>query len=201
MQNYWARFEKIDQHLFRFDTRIYLEPIENPGLNDECLGAIVGKNPGSAIPANETVRELQPINLNGDRLLPTVRNIVKKAYEEVEINLPERGYIQVLNLFYLCNQNLGQAIAAMDNFGEPPCCETEQNHFPWVWYAWGEPDQDLNDYKGRFAEMDTEAQFYYDPHQKKIIETWPGFAGFARHTQGLKHACVIPYISGLIQNG
>lgn len=49
MSYYWAKFKKIDDNIFRFDTRVYLNPTKSPGENDICIGAIVGKNPGSAI--------------------------------------------------------------------------------------------------------------------------------------------------------
>ena len=46
---FYARFEIIENNLYRFDTRIYFNN-HSPGSDDECIGAIIGKNPGSAKP-------------------------------------------------------------------------------------------------------------------------------------------------------
>ena len=48
MNNFWARFEEIDGSIYRWDTRIYIKPVNDTQGSDICLGAIVGKNPGSA---------------------------------------------------------------------------------------------------------------------------------------------------------
>ena len=66
MSYFWAKFEKIDDNIFRYNTRIYLSNIENVNDNDSCIAAIIGINPGSA-KANDTCNsELQKINLDGD---------------------------------------------------------------------------------------------------------------------------------------
>ncbi len=66
---YWAKFENIGNNIHRYDTRVYLIEINKPSDNDKCLGAIVGKNPGSARGAISN--ELVQIDLQGDKLLPT----------------------------------------------------------------------------------------------------------------------------------
>lgn len=48
MSCYWAKFEKLGNSIFRYDTIIYLNQVNSPGNNDKCIGAIVGKKPGSA---------------------------------------------------------------------------------------------------------------------------------------------------------
>lgn len=80
-----------------FATRVYLIEINKPSDNDKCLGAIVGKNPGSARGAISN--ELIQIDLQGDKLLPTVRNIFENAYKKCAKEILENSYIQVLNLF------------------------------------------------------------------------------------------------------
>ena len=55
------------------------------------------KNPGSARGAISN--ELVQIDLQGDKLLPTVRNIFENAYKKCGKEIPENSYIQVLNLF------------------------------------------------------------------------------------------------------
>ena len=99
MNSYWAKFEKINGRLYRFDTRIYLSEIESPSSSDVCVGAVVGKNPGSANPSISS-KLIQPIDLNKDRLLPTVRNMVSKA-------LKDNGDDNVVNHFLLSGQKIG----------------------------------------------------------------------------------------------
>lgn len=94
---YWAKFENIGNNIHRYDTRVYLIEINKPSDNDKCLGAIVGKNPGSARGAISN--ELIQIDLQGDKLLPTVRNIFENAYKKCAKEILENSYIQVLNLF------------------------------------------------------------------------------------------------------
>ena len=94
---YWAKFENIENNIHRFDTRVYLKQIQKPSNNDICLGAIVGKNPGSA--RGTISNKLVNIHKNGDKLLGTVRNIFLEAYKKCGKEIPENSYIQVLNLF------------------------------------------------------------------------------------------------------
>ena len=78
---YYARFERRDGHLFRFDTRIYLESRVSQ-VADTCIGAIVGKNPGSARPVD--LGQLLPLELRGDKMLPTVGNLFAEGYARAE---------------------------------------------------------------------------------------------------------------------
>ena len=200
MSQFWAKFLSTDGETFRLDTRIYLNDIDAPRNNDLCVGAIVGKNPGSA-KGSTSSSELQPIELDGDKLLPTVRNIITKAYLEANTPLPERGYVQVLNLFYLCNPNLSQAIATIKRFFKPPLCKSEVAAFPWVWYVWGDESADLNPYKKRFSEVNTNHHFFFDNHAKKVKNQTPSHHEFAKHTQVLRHEYVVPHIAQIIANG
>jgi hypothetical protein len=199
MSHFWAKFLSIDGETFRIDTRIYLKEINSPKKDDPCIGAIVGKNPGSAKPSASS-GELQPIELDGDKLLPTVRNIITKAYLATQVPLPERGYVQVLNLFYLCNKSLSEAIASIGKVAEPPYCKSEFGAFPWVWYVWGNESADLNPYKERFSQINAIHHFYFDNRAKEIKDRLPNCHEFAKHTQGLKHECVIPHIAQIITN-
>lgn len=198
MHTYWAKFKSIRQDLFRFDTRVYLAPVGAPQEDDYCVGAIVGKNPGSAQPHITTTR-IQPVELNGDRCLPTVRHIIVKAYTSAGVQLPKRGFIQVLNLFYLCNPKLRQALSTIKAHGDVNCCPAESRTFPWVWYIWGGSSKALNTYKLRFAHIDTSHHFYYDKLNKCIVDKAALPHDFAKHTQGLKHTFVVPYIAGLLK--
>lgn len=200
MGHFWAKFEKINGDSFRFDTRIYLSDIDAPKKTDACIGAIVGKNPGSA-KASSLNSKLQAINLDGDKLLPTARNIVLKAYKEAKIPIPERRFIQVLNLFYLCNPNLVQGIVSLEKNLGAKICGSEKMEFHWVWYVWGGKSDNLNHFKNRFASINTYNHFYFDKECGCIVESPASESAFAKHTQGLKHSYVVPYIAKLIKNG
>ena len=47
---YRAIFRSEGDETFRLDTRVYLKEINEPQDSDICVGAVVGKNPGSAKP-------------------------------------------------------------------------------------------------------------------------------------------------------
>lgn len=201
MGNYWARFSSRSGEIFRFDTRIYLHAVEAPKKADPCLGAIVGKNPGKAKPS-KSMRGMQSIALDGDKLLPTVRSIVSKAYESAKSFAPVRGYIQVLNLFYLCDHESPRATRTITAMAKPPkLCESEKRKFPWVWYAWGGPSRKLDHYKMRFANIEATRHFFLDYHLGRVTRRQPRVSEFAKHTQGLTQAPVIHAIAKFIAAG
>lgn len=43
MSFFWARFQQIQDHDFRFDTRVYLTDVNKISEDDICVGAVVGK--------------------------------------------------------------------------------------------------------------------------------------------------------------
>ncbi len=198
MSCYWARFEKIENDIFRYDTRIYLKPIDSPGEDDMCLGAIVGKNPGSAIANSLDETALQRIKLDGDKLLPNIKNIFLKAYEKSDISVNENAYIQVLNLMYICDKDLSQAIKKIKVHKKPAVCLSEDKHFPFIWYLWGNEDKDLNPYKGRFLETKLDNCFFLNTKTEEIVGRIPTKKEAARHPQGMRHDLVVPYISELL---
>ncbi len=196
MNHYWAKFESISNNIFRFDTRIYLNKIKS--IEDEHfhIGAIVGKNPGSA-KQSCTTPKLQPVQLKNDKLLPNVLSIIHKSYKLAGIMPPDGAFIQVLNLFYLCNKDLEKAINAIQKIEKPKTCETEKKIFPWIWYLWGAQDCRLSQFKARFNK--TKNSFFYDKKNEKVALTAPNADSFARHTQGLKHDLITPYISNILR--
>ncbi len=200
MSLYWAKFKNVGSETFRLDTRIYLNKINAPSEDDVCVGAIVGKNPGSA-KASSISDNLQAITLDGDKLLPTVRNIVFKAYNESGRSIPNTGYIQVLNLFYLCIPDLGAAIAAMQNCTGLSESAIEGKDFPWVWYVWGGESVVLNNFKSRFSNLNSLNHFFYDNKLLEIAKRPASESDFAKHTQGLKHEYIVPYLASVIRNG
>lgn len=200
MTHFWAKFKKRDLNNFRYDTRIYLNKISHPESTDNCIGAIVGKNPGSANPIDKNNSSIQEIRLDGDKLLPTVKNIIRKSYIRAGVEIPNRGYIQVLNLFYLCNPILKEAIFEREELSDLNFCLSENKNFPWVWYLWGGDNYSLNNFKKRFKIIKADTHFFFNQKTKEIKKGVPSTKDFARHTQGLKHSLIVPFISELIKN-
>ncbi len=198
MTEFWARFQPVGQGIFRYDTRIYLHPIAKISPNDVCVGAVVGKNPGSANANDLSNPEIQPVRLDGDKMLPTVRNVVQKAYAKAGIEVSPGQYIQVLNLFYLCDPDLTRAIESMMRHSNGTFCQTEADSFPWVWYAWGGECKRLSELKDRFDNLSAFQHFYFDKNIGLVVSEAPSQTSFAKHTQGLKQESVISHISGLI---
>jgi len=192
---YFARFEKVDGVLFRFDTRIYLNGYD-PSKNSSCVGAIVGKNPGSAIP--KTLSELVPLELNGDKMLPTVRNRFIDGYKLAKKKISLNSFVRVWNLFYICDPDLNSACQKATNYKNLPTCSTENEGVPIVWYGWGGHDQRLNLFKERFIAKTWPHQFFYD-HNKSCVNTQPPtIKSFAKHTQGMPSKPVNEHLANVI---
>lgn len=196
---FWAEFKQIENDVFRFNTRIYLNYINEIECSDLCIGAVVGKNPGSA-KSSDINNGIQPIILDGDKLLPTVRNIVIKSYDMSGVSIPQRGYIQVLNIFYICERNIGCATTKLVNNKICPNDMAENISFPWVWYVWGGKSKYLNPYKYRFSKLKARNHFYYDKDMSTVITQPATESSFAKHTQGLRHDDIVPHITHLIKS-
>ena len=192
---YLARFEEIDSVLFRFDTRIYLNGYD-PKNNSNCVGAIIGKNPGSAVPSK--LNELVPLELNGDKMLPTVRNRFIDGYKLAKKEIPPNCFVRVWNLFNICDPDLDSACQKAARYNELPICNTESEGAPIVWYSWGGYDERLNSYKERFIAKAWPQQFFYD-HENSCIDTHaPTIQSFAKHTQGMPSKPVNEYLSNAL---
>jgi len=192
---YLARFEKIDGELFRFDTRIYLNGYE-PSKNSNCVGAIVGKNPGSAIP--KTFNELVPLELNGDKMLPTVRNRFIDGYNLAKKQIPMNSFVRVWNLFYICDPDLDLACHKASSYKNLPVCSTETKGTPIIWYGWGGHDQRLNLFKERFIAKEWQHQFFYNHNESRINTQPPTIRSFAKHTQGMPSKPVNEHLANVV---
>lgn len=198
MDYYYARFESIKGHYFRFDTRIYLnERVANK--QDICVGAIIGKNPGSAMPKAK-LGSLSPLELSGDKMLPYVRNRFINSYKAAVIEIPQNAYIRVWNLFYLCDPDLYTACQIARSFGENlPSDEAENQYSDIVWFAYGGQDDFLDPFKKRFLKNKYKRPFFYDWRNKHLSLNQPINAScFAKHTQGLNAQIIENHISTLL---
>lgn len=193
MGYYWATFREMNNKYYRFDTRVYFDSVDEIKDNDICIGAVVGKNPGSAMPLDLALGIPTKINLSGDKLLPTLRNMFKKA----DPNLGGRQYVQVLNLFYLCNPDLGEAIndyRKERNGLQQIVCNKEQLRFNWLWFLWGGSNIHLNEMKERFRKVDAQKFFYLNNNDKQVHENFPEYDICAKHTQGMQHDLMVPFL-------
>lgn len=126
--SYFACFKKISGHIFRFDTRIYIGSSYSIGERGECIGAIIGKNPGSALPTK--YNQLCQISLNGDKMLPSVRNRFADSFRKAGVEPPRNAFVRVWNLFYLCNPKLSVAIKEFEDITVHEECWTEHQDAP-----------------------------------------------------------------------
>lgn len=191
-------FKENENNLFRLDTRVYLNSVRKPSSDDQCVGAVVGKNPGSAIPSSFDSNTYQKIVLDKDQLLPNIKSIFRKAYLYSNKSIPKNSYVQILNLFYICDKTLPQAIEKLKSYPSPTICDTENRYFPFVWYVWGGNSRELNIHKQRYSNLNSNIHFYYDSEAGEIVTRAPGHRDLARHTQGLSHDLVVPFISSIL---
>ncbi len=186
---------------FRLDTRIYLDACDSPRQDDkECVAAVVVKNPGKATSRSDT-RDWEPLILDGDNTLPLIQGLFFDAYAKAGKPIPKNAFIQVWNLFYLCNPDAKEALAALEKVPAPPPCPSEERLKPKVvWFAWGKCNScsgsDIKRFdclKTRFRKEHYENSFYYG-HEKstqyvageaRIFPGVPSDDDFAKHPQRL----------------
>lgn len=194
--SYYARFDIHSGATFRSDTRIYLN--ENPVYHTDgkCVAAIVGKNPGSASSTKRGVWE--SLNLSGDKMLPSVKNRFIKAYELAGKTVEKNAFVQVWNLFYLCDKILGSALNALGKIRSPLICLSENNIPKIVWFAWGGDDPRLNPFKKRFLNMHPARAFFFDRQNQRMCPSCPTTANFAKHPQGLLAQPVIEHLANIL---
>ena len=194
--SFYASFINYEGFLFRMDTRIYLNENDHPNNNDRCIAAVIAKNPGSAIP--QVLNGLAPLNLNGDRLLPYVRNRFLNSYRNMNLIIPNGVYIRVWNLFYICNPILQRAINDYNSIQNPPICPSEANPTPPIlWFAWGS-DPALNHLKERFLNIQINHSFYYNNANAAVEVGIPAINVNVRHTQGLPKIPIENHLATLI---
>lgn len=193
--SFYAHFESVAGNTFRFDTRIYLgeHNIEEDG---ECVGAIVGKNPGSATSSQLGV--WTQLQLNGDKMLPSVRNRFVDAYQKAGKSTPDNAFVQVWNLFYLCDPELDAACLAINDLTNPPVCPSESKKPKVIWFAWGGSDHLLNPFKKRFLSQTHFGGFYYCNKSKSVVAHPPSDDDFAKHPQGMPALPVVNYLANAL---
>lgn len=193
---YYARFEIREGSLFRFDTRIYLGNGE-PNEKSYCVGAVVGINPGSA--RYRVLNEYQQLELGKDKMLPFVRNRFIAAYRKACRQPPHGAYVQILNVFYLCNEHLSQAITQLEQFSNPPMCPGEQSTFPITWYAWGAESAQLAALKQRFMKRHDLQSSFMNRDRQTFGTGVPNQMEFAKHPRGMPALPIEEKLASLLQ--
>lgn len=194
--HYYAKFQQKDGYVFRHDTRIYLH--ENPATDCDgnCLGAIVGINPGSAKPIKFDV--WCPLDLGNDKLLPFVRNRFCEALKITQIPIKPNYFIRVWNLSYLCKPNLDQALQNKLFFKEGLECPTESELPELIWFAWGFRDShEIRELKKRFLQ-NIPAETFYINQKKEIVQEAPKIDSLVRHTRGMGAKPVVDCLSEIL---
>jgi hypothetical protein len=193
---YFARFTIHEGYRFRLDTRIYLRESDAPSKCDQCVAAVVAKNPGSACPTE--LDRLSRLSLAGDKLLPNVRNRFRTAYRLSSIEVPHGAFVRVWNLVYLCNPNLSEAIVSFRTIRQPLFCNSENTIPRIVWFAWGPPNSQLQHFTQRFRNRTFKQPFYFDMDIKKIVPRIPTTTSRVKHTQGLPCDAVEKHLAQII---
>lgn len=192
---FFANFRMHEGHQFRLDTRIYLRDDE-PHDADMCVAAVIGKNPGSANPTQ--FGTLSRISLDGDKLLPFVRNRFRNAYERVNIEIPAGAYVRIWNLLYICNPDLRTVVRSIQALQNPLYCDTENDSPPIVWFAWGPPFPHFQRFKLRFLRRSFYSPFYFDMDSRRVIASAPSQTSRVKHTQGLPAESVEAHLATLL---
>lgn len=192
---YFAYFQKHEGQHFRLDTRIYLQDQE-PGQDDHCVAAIIGKNPGSA--NGKKFDCLAPISLDGDKLLPFVRNRFQNAYHLADAQIPSGAYVRVWNLFYLCNKDLVAAVKVYPRITRPLVCPSESALPSIVWFAWGPPRSFFTPMQARFRSLKIKHPFYFDIDSASIVAAIPTMQSRVKHTQGLSADPIEKHLTSIL---
>ncbi len=144
---------------------------------------------------------MQAIKLGKDMLLRFVRNTVQEAYKTK--GMPTYAYVQVLNLFYLCDQKLIDAVRK--HKGIPYLAidlAEDERSFGWLWYVWGDDDTYLNSLKNRFDGKTKNDLFFgrtATPRKySAILSKFPALTELAHHTQGLATNDVIAALKKVV---
>ena len=195
-----ARFQLLDGRLFRFDTKIYLGESQSPCGPGVCVGAFVGKNPGSAsLAAGDRQGVGRVIQ---DHTLRMIRYRFTAAYSLARIPIPKNAFVRVWNLFYLCEPDYAEARRVLGKMGSNGLeCETEKvDHPEIVWFGWGGADKKTVPCKARFQKKEPAHPFYFDRAAGKICRRVPSEFDAAAHPQGLPLEPIVACLAAMLRN-
>jgi len=182
---YYACFTQVDDWRFRLDTRIYLDEAQEQRSKDEgaCVASVVCINPGSALEIE--LDRWTRLDRGKDLTLPTIRKRFVNAFRLAVKDPPEGAFVRVLNLFYLCDPVLEDAVETIRRIGSrKKVCSSEGDFHKIVWFAWGADEKyfaKLGEFKARFQDANAAHSFFFDNRRKEIRVGIPSKADFAKH--------------------
>lgn len=164
--------------LIRHNTRLWFNRPASLPVQAECVGAVVGLNPGSAKGEMDSSQETVGYC---DATMSRILSTFKIAYSLKNKAIPNNAYIQMLNLFYLRDPDSCAALnlreknmRLMQTLHDP----AESRTFPFFWLAWGQSARPedvarfLSGRQERCCWVDSGLNFHYEP---------PKDAGLVRH--------------------
>lgn len=127
-----AIFEQRSGLDFRKETRLFYSEKE------QLVGTVIMINPGSSKRLAEC-----GIPATNNPTFRTVISIIEDAYKSKGKKMQPGSYIQVCNLFDICESDLIKALKALIEHEEvfkdgiKSSCYRVSKESPWIWLAWG----------------------------------------------------------------
>ena len=138
--------------IFRYDTVFQSE--KGPG---NVIGLIYMMNPGDARPESDKLFQKlstfeyetkKPVITKADKTMDKVIRLIKQAYEENNIKLPEQYTFHVENLFNIREKKSDEAKRLAKNLSDIDelmyKSRNLQDTYQFVWLAWGHIDIQIN---------------------------------------------------------
>ena len=76
----------------------------------------------------------------------------------------------------------------------------ENNTFPFVFYAWGGPNDGLNGYKDRYINnIHTNNHIWFDYRANTTEVAQPSRTDSVKHIQGLRHDNIMPQLAAILK--
>jgi hypothetical protein len=110
-------------------------------------------------------------------------------------------YIQVLNLFYICDSDLK---SARQKFSSSKYREWPLPSAKFTWLAWGQDPKTYKPYKPKLLPTPQilsglRRPFFYDPKQKRVVPGVPRAPAYPVHLNARMHVQFPGYIPAVVQ--
>lgn len=188
---YYAEFktDPVSRLMYRHDTRIYLSQYTGSRACGRCVGAFIGKNPGTA---SRSASGWGPIN--EDSTLRLIRSVWLKSLKS---QIKPGDYIQVLNMFYLCDKDFSRAVKLANSLALHFPDPSESKPVDTIWWAIGDYDfanRQLGVCVNRILNSvkNSRRHVFYDPRKNyrkgRAVLGIPSLGDFCKHPIGMPHA-------------
>jgi hypothetical protein len=202
MSYYYAIFKKLGDFVIRNETRIYSNDASHKYEKGKCLGYFYLKNPGSALPDNNIYNDYHPLSLNKDKALPYISNILIKLFKSFPMRFDRDDYFQIVNLFPVVGNDLGEAFTNFTNlkYDLNNTIEKLKDGTNFVYFGWGsEPQLDeLRRYHLKNIVFPINSNLFYIEYCKnkyeKIFYGIPSISSKPKHLQGLPKRIIEPIL-------